>query len=78
MQRFAVPEGDQNSEPVFVPRPSAVAEDDGWVLVCVYRQASDRTDVVVLDAANLAAGPLATVALPRRIPAGFHGAWVPW
>lgn len=76
-QRYRVPPGDQNSEPVFVPRPEGRAEDDGWVLVCVYRQASDTSDVVVLDARDLAAGPLATVRLPRRIPAGFHGAWLP-
>ncbi|QQB33283.1 carotenoid oxygenase family protein [Achromobacter deleyi] len=76
-QRYAVPPGDQNSEPVFVRRPGARDEDDGWVLVCVYRQASDTSDVVVLDARDLAAGPLATVRLPRRIPAGFHGAWLP-
>ncbi|CAB3818748.1 8'-apo-carotenoid 13,14-cleaving dioxygenase [Achromobacter pulmonis] len=76
-QHYRVPPGDQNSEPVFVPRPGGRAEDDGWVLACVYRQASDTSDVVVLDARDLAAGPLATVRLPRRIPAGFHGAWLP-
>ncbi|MFY2026444.1 carotenoid oxygenase family protein [Achromobacter xylosoxidans] len=76
-QRYEVPPGDQNSEPVFVPRPGGQSEDDGWVLVCVYRQEGDRSDVVVLDARDLTAGPLSTVRLPRRIPAGFHGAWLP-
>ncbi len=52
-------------------------EGDGWVLATVYRAASDTTDLVVLDALDLAAGPVATVHLPRRIPAGFHGAWLP-
>lgn len=76
-QMYSVPPGDQNSEPVFVPRPGARHEDDGWVLVCVYRQEGDRSDVVVLDGRDIAAGPVATVRLPRRIPAGFHGAWLP-
>jgi len=76
-QQYRVPPGDQNSEPVFVPRPGARDEDDGWVLACVYRQATDTSDVVVLDGRDLGAGPLATVRLPRRIPAGFHGAWLP-
>jgi carotenoid cleavage dioxygenase-like enzyme len=75
-ERYAVPPGDQNSEPVFVPRRGAASEDDGWVLCCVYRQASSTSDVVVLDARNVAAGPVATVHLPTRIPAGFHGAWL--
>ncbi|RBL87185.1 carotenoid oxygenase [Streptomyces cavourensis] len=76
-QQYRVAPGDQNSEPVFVPRPGARDEDDGWVLVCVYRQASDTSDVVVLEGRDLQAGPLATVRLPSRIPAGFHGAWLP-
>ncbi|SDG38270.1 carotenoid oxygenase family protein [Paraburkholderia phenazinium] len=76
MQQYRVPEGDQNSEPVFVGRPAASAEDDGWLLVCVYRRATDTSDLVILDARNIEADPLATVHLPRRIPAGFHGTWV--
>jgi len=75
LQRFPIPPGDQNSEPVFVPRHGAAAEDEGYVLVCVYRQVTDTSDVVVLDARNIGE-VLATVELPRRIPAGFHGAWI--
>lgn len=77
IQRYAVPEGDSNSEPVFVARPGSAREDDGWLLVCVYRHATDTSDLVILDAANLDSPAIATVSLPRRIPAGFHGAWVP-
>ncbi|MGB7191844.1 MAG: carotenoid oxygenase family protein [Collimonas pratensis] len=76
VQRYRVPEGDQNSEPVFVPRPGASDEDDGWLLVCVYRQATDSSDVVILDGRHIENDPIATVRLPRRIPAGFHGAWL--
>lgn len=77
-----IPPGDQNSEPVFVPRSPdtrspTTAEDDGWILACVYRSDSDTTDVVVLDAGDITCPPVATVHLPRRIPAGFHGAWIP-
>ena len=75
-ESHSIPEGDQNSEPIFIPRSKDCSEDDGFVVTCVYRQASDTTDVVILDAANIAREPLATVRLPRRIPAGFHGAWL--
>lgn len=75
-QRWVPSPGDQNSEPVFAPRPGATAEGDGWILACVHRGASDTTDVVILDAIDIAAGPVATVHLPRRIPAGFHGIWL--
>jgi carotenoid cleavage dioxygenase-like enzyme len=77
MQRFGVPEGDQNSEPVFVSRATASGEDDGWLLVCVYRHATDTSDLVILDGRNIESDPIATVRLGRRVPAGFHGAWLP-
>ncbi len=68
--------GDQNSEPVFVADPArASAEDGGWLLVCVYRAASDTSDLLILDAQSMA--EVARVSLPVRIPAGFHGAWLP-
>ncbi|MHB8237438.1 MAG: carotenoid oxygenase family protein [Acidithiobacillus ferrivorans] len=30
----------------------------------------------MLDGRNIDDDPIATVRLPRRIPAGFHGAWL--
>ena len=75
-QQHRVPFGDQNSEPIFVPRPGGTTEDDGWVIACVYRGRTDSTDVVVLDAGDIASVPVAVVHLPCRVPAGFHGAWV--
>lgn len=76
VQRHSVEPGDQNSEPVFVANPGADSEDDGWLLVCVYRQATDTCEVRILDPADLSSPPVATVHLGRRIPAGFHGAWI--
>lgn len=76
VQRYHVPPGDQNSEPVFVPRPGGSDERDGWLLVCVYRRSTDRSDLVVLDAQAIDREPLATVRLASRIPAGFHGSWI--
>lgn len=61
-------------EAVFVARAEGVDEDDGWLLMFVHD--ADSTDFVVLDAKDLARGPVATVALPQRVPLGFHGNWV--
>jgi carotenoid cleavage dioxygenase len=36
-----------------------------------------RSDFVVLAADDIAAGPVATVELPVRVPAGLHGSWFP-
>ena len=77
VERHDIKEGDQNSEPVFVAKEGSTEEDDGWLLFCVYREETHTTDIVVLDAKGVREPPLAIVKLPRRIPAGFHGTWIP-
>ena len=59
-------------EPTFVPRPHATAEDDGWVVCTVFDGETQKTDVVILDAQRLAAGPVATIHLPHHIPPGAN------
>ncbi|MFE2996801.1 carotenoid oxygenase family protein [Nocardia sp. NPDC059246] len=49
----------------------------GYLMSYVYDSAEDRSDLVILDATDLAAAPVATIHLPRRIPYGFHGNWLP-
>lgn len=62
---------------VFVPRDAAAAEGDGWIMGYVIDVASDTTDLVILDAADMAAAPIASIHIPHRIPPGFHGNWLP-
>jgi carotenoid cleavage dioxygenase-like enzyme len=64
-------------EPQFVPRSPDAPEGDGWLIMVVSRYAENRSDLVVLDAQNLAAGPIATAKLTFRARAAFHGCWVP-
>ena len=59
-------------EPIFVPKPDDPA--DGWVLTIVTRPLDGRSELVVLDARDLARGPLATVPMPL-LPLAFHGEW---
>jgi carotenoid cleavage dioxygenase len=73
--------GRGGAEPVFVSRSGAAEEDatdedDGWIMTVVYDAAEDRSDVVILDAQDIAADPVATIQLPARVPVGFHGNWV--
>ena len=63
-------------EPVFVARENARAEDDGWVMAYVYDAGKNTSDVVILDAQDFSGPPVATVALPVRVPFGFHGNWI--
>lgn len=74
--RFTLPEGDGFSEPVFVPRSEDAVEGDGWLLATVWRAVENRSDVAVFDTTDLKMGPIATIRLSHRVPAGFHGNWV--
>ncbi|MFE9106064.1 carotenoid oxygenase family protein [Actinomadura geliboluensis] len=66
-------EGAHVGEAVFVPAEGARAEDEGWLLSIV--SGGSDSELLVLDAADLS--HTATVRLPRRVPAGFHGSWIP-
>ncbi|WP_329090834.1 carotenoid oxygenase family protein [Streptosporangium sp. NBC_01469] len=63
--------GGATGEAVFVPAGNARAEDDGWLMSIV--TAGGDSSLWVLDAGTLES--VATVRLPRRVPAGFHGSW---
>lgn len=56
--------------------PGGDAEGDGWVLTYAWDRGTDTSSLVVLDAQDLAAGPVAEVRLPVRVPFGFHGLWL--
>uniref|UniRef100_A0A1D2ACD5 Apocarotenoid-15,15'-oxygenase n=1 Tax=Auxenochlorella protothecoides TaxID=3075 RepID=A0A1D2ACD5_AUXPR len=60
-------------EPQFVPRPDAGAEDDGWLLACVFDSESLTSRFVILDAHRIGAGPIAVALLPHPLPHGLHG-----
>ena len=64
-------------EAVFVPSHDAAAEDDGWVLTLVHEPELGTSALYVLHAADLDGEAQAVVHLPVRVPAGFHGNWVP-
>jgi carotenoid cleavage dioxygenase len=69
--------GQTPGEPTFVPAAGATSEDDGYLMTYVHDATTDTSHLAVLDASNMAAEPVAEVHLPRRIPMGFHGSWVP-
>jgi carotenoid cleavage dioxygenase len=65
------------SEGVFVPSSPDSGEDEGYLLTVVYDASSDSSELVVIDARDFGAAPVARVHLPQRVPFGFHGNWVP-
>ncbi|NJN51172.1 MAG: carotenoid oxygenase family protein [Gammaproteobacteria bacterium] len=63
-------------EAVFAPRVGGTQEGDGYLIVLGFNQDSGKSELFILDAADIEAGPVAKALLPLRIPAGFHGSWV--
>ncbi|TDU25647.1 carotenoid cleavage dioxygenase [Panacagrimonas perspica] len=59
---------------VFVPRPGALAEDDGWVMGYVHDERAQQSELAILDARRLSEGPVARILIPppARVPYGVH------
>ena len=70
-------EGFFGAEPLLVPKDGSTEEGVVWVLVCVNDRTGGAAKLVVLDGEDLEADPVARIHLPRRVPDGFHGSWVP-
>ncbi len=62
-------------EPVFVPRSPDAAEGDGWLISLVTRP-DNRSDLIIVDAMDFEAEPVAMVRLPFGQPWLFHGCWL--
>ena len=62
-------------ETCFVPRTPNSPEGDGFVVVLCNQIDQNRSDLLFLDATNIAAGPVARAKLPYWMRAGVHGSW---
>jgi carotenoid cleavage dioxygenase-like enzyme len=73
---FFVGESSSLSECVFIPRSDKAPEGDGYVMgVATRLLENNRTDVVIVDTANMEAGAVATIRLPISAPGQIHGWW---
>jgi all-trans-8'-apo-beta-carotenal 15,15'-oxygenase len=63
------------SEALFIPRTNDAAEDDGWLASVIFNAHTGNSEVVLVDARNLAE-ELAVIPLRNHIPHGFHGFYV--
>ncbi|GJN12030.1 hypothetical protein PR202_ga30273 [Eleusine coracana subsp. coracana] len=69
-------------EPTFVPAAAATGagkgeeEEEGHLVVMVHDEAAGTSELVVMDARGGGMETVATVALPCRVPYGFHGVFV--
>ena len=68
--------GCYGGEAVFAPHPDSKDEDEGWLITFVRNSKEETSELVVIDAQDVASEPVARVLIPQRVPYGFHGAWI--
>jgi carotenoid cleavage dioxygenase len=74
---YEYPKGWYGNETPFAKSTRGGAEDRGYA-VTVATHAKDYTsEAWIFDAQRISKGPIARVALPARVPIGFHAAWIP-
>lgn len=71
------PDGWFGGETPFAPREGSKAEDDGYLTTFVANEATGESEVHVLDARDVSRPPVARIAIPQRVPTGYHAWWVP-
>ena len=70
-------DGVRGAEPVFAPASIDAGEDEGWVISLAHDEGSGESRLLIIDAQRFTDPPVAVVHLPRRVPYGAHGNWVP-
>ena len=61
---------------MFAPRDGCASEDDGYLICFVHDEAQQQSECLIIDARQVAAGPVARIIMPFRVPYGFHAGWV--
>lgn len=75
-QRYEYGDNRFGSEPCIALRAGATDEDDGYLLTYVTDMNDSTSECLIMDARDVAAGPIATIKLPARITNGTHACWV--
>ncbi|MEM1229133.1 MAG: carotenoid oxygenase family protein [Pseudomonadota bacterium] len=74
-QSLAFGENRYGSEAPFAPRIGAMREDDGYLLSFVTDLNRAGSECLILDAADISAGPVCRILLPHQISSGTHAVW---
>ncbi|MEM6603453.1 MAG: carotenoid oxygenase family protein [Pseudomonadota bacterium] len=68
--------GGMSSELTFIPKGRE--EDDGWLIGFVFQPELQRSRLVIMDARDFEADPVASIWIPDQyVPIGTHGGWFP-
>jgi carotenoid cleavage dioxygenase len=74
--RYEYGAGRYGSEPQVARAINARAEDDGYVITMMADMNANTSEIMVLRADDIAAGPVARIILPERMGVGTHACWI--
>jgi carotenoid cleavage dioxygenase len=74
---YEYPKGWYGNETPFAKSTRGGAEDRGYAVTVATHAKDYASEAWVFDAQRISKGPIARVALPGRVPIGFHAAWIP-
>jgi carotenoid cleavage dioxygenase len=74
--RYEYGPGRYGSEPQVARAINARAEDDGYVITMMADMNANTSEIMVLRADDIAAGPVARIILPERMGVGTHACWI--
>ncbi len=70
------PPGHYGGEPLFIPTGKP-GQRKGYLLNIIFDSKKNSSYLAIYDAARIDKKPLCEIAVPHRIPYGFHGTWRP-
>jgi carotenoid cleavage dioxygenase-like enzyme len=74
---YEYPKGWYGNEAPFAKSTRGGAEDRGYVVTLATQGKDYASEAWIFDAQRIGKGPVARVALPGRVPIGFHAMWIP-
>jgi hypothetical protein len=58
---------------MFAPKVNPSSKDDGYILTVLFNGKTEQSELVILDATNISAGPVCRIPLGLGIPHGLYG-----
>jgi hypothetical protein len=75
MQTWIPKEYEFCGEPIFVTSKRCEIDDDGYILSVLFNGKSQESEMVILRAGAITAGPIARVPLGIAVPHGLYGCY---
>ena len=75
-QVYTLPDGVYASESPLIPKKGVAQEDAAYLVTFLIDENRNASECAILDAGDIAKGPVCRLALPHKICSGTHATWV--